>query len=158
MRSGPRLDDFTLCCAGLVVAPAVVSVIAAVALIVAMPQALVGPAGIGAVLGLFGSAPLLVIEYGAVVRRRWRAASLLAYLLLYLALMGSFGWVGGLLDVLHLKSPGHDSMSAGEFALYSVFLACVMVAGIGHLRWSRLLRSAAGAERSIPADPPAAGR
>lgn len=143
MRSGPRPDAFTLCCAGLLVAPAAVSVLAAVGLTLTMPQALAGPAGVGAALGLFGSAPLPVLGYRAVVRRRRRAASLLACLLLYLALMGSFACVGGLLDVFHLKSPCHGSMSAGEFALYTVFLTCVIVAGIGHLRWSRVLRSAA---------------
>jgi hypothetical protein len=145
VRPTPRPDAFTLCCAGLLVAPAVVSLVAAVALVLTRPQALAGPAGIGAALGLFGSGPLLVVEYGAVVRRSWRSAAILAYLLLYLALLGSFAWIGGLLDWLRLKSPGPEAMSPGMFALYSTFLACAIVSGVGHLRWSRLLRAAAEA-------------
>lgn len=158
MRPGPPLDVFTLCCAGLLVAPAAVSVVTAMALIFIRPQALAGPSGVGAALALFGSTPLLVVEYHAVVRRSGRAASLVAYLLLYLALLGSFAWVGGLLERLHLKSPGKNSMSAGEFALYSVFLTSVIVSGMGHLRWFRHVRSAQEARHRETADRPASGR
>jgi hypothetical protein len=138
----PQPDIFTWTCAGLVAAPAVVALVAGAALILTADKALGGPAGLGAVCGLFGSLPLLVAEYYAVVRRSRRATSLIAYLTVWFAIMGSIAWLAGLLDVLRLKSPGPDSMSPGMFAIYSAFLACLVMVGLGHLRWLRLLKAA----------------
>jgi hypothetical protein len=138
---GPRPDVFTWTCAGLLAAPAVVAIVAGAALVLTADEALGGPAGLGAALGLFGGLPLLAAEYYAVARRSRRAASLIAYPALYFAVMGSVAWLAGLLDVLRLKSPGPDSMSPGEFAIYTGFLAYLVTVGIGHLRWLRLLRA-----------------
>ncbi len=142
MPPAPRPDIVTWSCAGLLAAPAVVSVVAGMGLLLTADGALGGPAGLGAALGLIGSLPLLVVEYFAIVRRSRRATALIASPALYGAAMGSIAWVAGLLDVLRLKSPGPDPMSAGEFVLYSALLACVVAVGLGHLRWHRLLISA----------------
>lgn len=99
------------------------------------------PAGLCAFLGLFGSSPLLVLEYYAVVGRSRRATSLIAYLALYFAMMGSIAWLASLQEMLRLKSAKPGSMSPGEFATYSVFLACLVALGIGHIRWLRILRA-----------------
>ena len=121
--------------------PTNVSVVAGAALVFTADEALGGPAGLGAAFGLLGSLPLPVVEYSAVVRRSRRATSLIAYLALYLLVIGSVAWLAGLLDVLRLKSSAPDSMSPGMFAIYSAFLACLVMVGLGHLRWLRLLMS-----------------
>lgn len=122
-------------------APAAITTVAGAGLILTAGDALGGPAGLGAVMGLFGSLPMLIAEYFAVIRRSRRASSLIAYLGLYFAIMGAVPWLAGFLDVLRLKSPGPDSMSPGEFAIFSSILAGLVTVGMGHLRWLRLLKA-----------------
>lgn len=142
MSPTPRPDLLTRASAGLLSAPAAVLVVAGAALFLSGDEALAGPAGLGAALGLLVFLPLLVAEYFAIFRGSRRAAATIAASCLAFAALGTIGWAAGLLDVLGLKSPGPDSMSPGEFAAFSAFLAGLLAAGLGHLRWHRLLASA----------------
>lgn len=108
-------------------------------LVATWPPFIAGPVGVGALFGTGLSAPLLFAEYRSVFRRSRRATLLVAYLLGYLALLGSIGWVIGLLDILHWKHPHHDAMDPATFAIYSTVWAGAIVAGLGHLRWYRRL-------------------
>jgi hypothetical protein len=133
---------FTWTCAGLLTAPAVVLAVAGVSFVLTADEALRGPARICAAVGLFGSLSLVIVEYYVVVRRSRRATSLIAYLALNFAMLGSVAWFAGLLDVLQLRSPAPNSISPLGFGIYSVFLAGLATVGLGHLRWLRLLKAA----------------
>lgn len=151
MRSAPRPDLITWICAGVFASPAIALLIAGVGLLVTADEALNGPAGLGAVCGVIGGLPLLIVEYYAVFRRSRRASMLIASFLFCGAFIGSIGWLAGLMTVLRLLSPTPDSMSAGGFFQYTACLACLIAVGLGHLRWHRMLSSATIGRSSVEA-------
>ncbi len=61
--------------------------------------------------------------------------------MLYFALLGSIGWLTGLADLLNLTRKNPDSMSPGEFIVYTALILGALTTGLGHLRWYRLLES-----------------
>lgn len=142
MASIPRPDLVTWVCVGLLAIPTfAVLILSVVAIILTATGALGGPSVLLAIFAPLVCPPLLVAEYYAIARGSHNATSTIACLGLYVAVLGSIGWVGGLLDVLSLKATGRNPMSLGDLIANSIFLADPVVVGFGHLRWLRILKA-----------------
>ncbi len=101
-----------------------------------------GPAWLGVVLLPVPLVLVVMVEHRAIRRREPRAAAWIAGIGLGFPIVGSLGWIEGLLRVTGVLPRGHEWHSWAEFAVYSAFLAYMGFIGFGHLQWWRLLRAA----------------
>jgi len=100
-----------------------------------------GPAWLGVVMFPVPTALLIMAEVRAICRRDSKAAAWIAGLCLWFPILGSIGWIEGLLSLSGVLSGSHDWQTWGELGIYSAVLAYMAFVGYGHLQWWRLLRA-----------------
>lgn len=146
MKQTPVPDALILTCAAMLTVPTTLLIACCFLSLFEMagdPQAassFSGPAWLGTVMFPVPAALLVMAEYRAIRRRDSKAAALIAGVCLWIPVVGSIGWVAGLLSLVGVLPHGHDSQSWADFGIYSAMMSYFAFAGFGHLRWWRALR------------------
>ena len=154
MTQTPRPTPLVLACAGMLALPVVLLIACCFLALYSLAgdshdaASLSGPAWTGVVLLPVPATLLVRLEYRAIFHRDARAAAWVSGLCLWFPILGSIGWIEGMLCLTNVLPREHKWRSWAEFGAYSATLACAAFIGVGHFRWWRLLTAAKAAQVS----------